>query len=154
MLNDVMSKSRLLNPYLYTFSIYFMKIHRSAETEYFSTRSWYRNINFLWDRIRRIFFNSPGQVVCFSEKDDVSRNQNNCYWPLHNESIARCKHHMQEKQVYLLLHIFGKFMILKLKSSHLSLILVLILICHAVGWYTELKNQKFWWRIPERKILI
>jgi hypothetical protein len=28
------------------------------------------------------------------------------------------------------------------------------LICHAVGWYTELKNQKFWWRIPERKILI
>jgi hypothetical protein len=33
-------------------------------------------------------------------KDDVSRNQNNCYWPLHNESIARCKHHMQEKLVY------------------------------------------------------
>ena len=28
------------------------------------------------------------------------------------------------------------------------------LICHAVGWYIELKNQKFWWRIPERKILI
>jgi hypothetical protein len=22
------------------------------------------------------------------------------------------------------------------------------LICHAVGWYIELKNQKFWWRIP------
>ena len=29
-----------------------------------------------------------------------------------------------------------------------------VLICHAVGWYKELKNQKFWWRIPERKILI
>jgi hypothetical protein len=28
------------------------------------------------------------------------------------------------------------------------------LICHAVGWYIELKNQKFLWRIPERKILI
>jgi hypothetical protein len=28
------------------------------------------------------------------------------------------------------------------------------LICHAVGWYIELKNQKIWWRIPERKILI
>ena len=28
------------------------------------------------------------------------------------------------------------------------------LICYAVGWYIELKNQKFWWRIPERKILI
>ena len=27
-------------------------------------------------------------------------------------------------------------------------------ICHAIGWYTELKNQKFWWKIPERKILI
>jgi hypothetical protein len=26
------------------------------------------------------------------------------------------------------------------------------LICHAVGWYTELKNQKFWWRIHERNI--
>ena len=29
-----------------------------------------------------------------------------------------------------------------------------LLICHAVGWYIELKNQKFWWRIHERKILI
>jgi hypothetical protein len=27
----------------------------SAETEYISTRYWYRNINFLRDRIRRIF---------------------------------------------------------------------------------------------------
>jgi hypothetical protein len=27
----------------------------SAATEYISTRSWYRNINFLRDRIRRIF---------------------------------------------------------------------------------------------------
>jgi hypothetical protein len=26
-----------------------------AETEYISTKSWYRNINFLRDRIRRIF---------------------------------------------------------------------------------------------------
>jgi hypothetical protein len=39
-------------------------------------------------------------VACFSDEDDVSGNQNNCYWPLHNESIARCKHHMQEKLVY------------------------------------------------------
>jgi hypothetical protein len=29
-----------------------------------------------------------------------SGNQNNGYWPLHNESIARYKHHMQEKLVY------------------------------------------------------
>ena len=29
------------------------------------------------------------------------------------------------------------------------------LICHAVGWYIELKNQRFWWwRLPEWKILI
>jgi hypothetical protein len=35
-----------------------------------------------------------------SDEDDVSGNQNNCYWPLHNESIARCKHHMQEKQTH------------------------------------------------------
>jgi hypothetical protein len=34
---------------------------------------------------------SPGPVACFSDEDDVSGNQNNCYWPLHNESIARCK---------------------------------------------------------------
>jgi hypothetical protein len=26
--------------------------------------------------------------------------KNNCYWALHNESIERCKHHMQEKLVY------------------------------------------------------
>ena len=54
----------------------------SAETEYISTRSWYRNINFLRDRIRRICY-SPGPVACFSDEDDVSGNQNNCYWPLH-----------------------------------------------------------------------
>jgi hypothetical protein len=45
-------------------------------------------------------FNSPAPVACFSDKDDVSGNQNNCYWPLDSESIARCKHHMQEKLVY------------------------------------------------------
>ena len=44
-------------PYLYTFLLYENPsfIIASAETEYISTRSWYRNINFLRDRIRRIF---------------------------------------------------------------------------------------------------
>jgi hypothetical protein len=28
---------------------------------------------------------SPGPVACFSDEDDVSGNQNNCYWPLHSE---------------------------------------------------------------------
>jgi hypothetical protein len=56
---------------------------------------------------------SPGPVACFSDEDDVSGNQNNCYWPLHSESIARCKHHMQEKLILkIMLHMFGKFMIL------------------------------------------
>jgi hypothetical protein len=43
--------------YLYTFSLYenASLIIFSAETEYISTRYWYRNINFLRDRIRRIF---------------------------------------------------------------------------------------------------
>jgi hypothetical protein len=43
--------------YLYTFSLYenASLIILSSETEYMSTRSWYRNINFLRDRIRRIF---------------------------------------------------------------------------------------------------
>jgi len=48
-----MSKPRFLNPYLYTFSLYenpsFIIV--SEETEYISTRSWYRNINFLRDRV-------------------------------------------------------------------------------------------------------
>jgi hypothetical protein len=39
---------------------------------------------------------SPGPVTCFSDEDDVSGNQNNCYWALHSESIARCKHHNKE----------------------------------------------------------
>jgi hypothetical protein len=39
-------------------------------------------------------------VSCFSDEDDVSGNQNNCHWPLHSESIAICKHHMQQKLVY------------------------------------------------------
>jgi hypothetical protein len=51
-----------------------------------------------------LFF-SPGPVACFSDKDDVSRNQNNCYWPLHSESIARYKHHMQEKLVYCCIYL-------------------------------------------------
>jgi hypothetical protein len=91
----------LLTPYLYTFSLFENPsfIIFSAETEYIATRSWYRNINFLRDRIRPIFY-SHGPVACFSDEDDVSGNQNNCYWPLHNESIASCKHHMQEKLVY------------------------------------------------------
>jgi hypothetical protein len=40
--------------------------------------------------------------VCYitPDEDDVSGNQNNCYCPLHSESIARCKHHMEEKLVY------------------------------------------------------
>jgi hypothetical protein len=40
----------LLTPYLYTFSLYENPsfIIFSAETEYISTRSWYRNINFLY----------------------------------------------------------------------------------------------------------
>jgi hypothetical protein len=29
---------------------------------------------------------SPGPVACFSDEDDVSGNQNNCYWPLVNET--------------------------------------------------------------------
>ena len=45
-------------------------------------------------------FHSPGPVACFSDEDDVSGNQNNCYWLLHSESLSRCKHHMQEKLVY------------------------------------------------------
>jgi hypothetical protein len=83
-----------LTTYLYTFSLYENSsfLIFSAETEYISTRSWYRNINFLRS--------SPSPVACFSDEDDVSGNQNNCYWPLHSESNARCKHHMQEKLVY------------------------------------------------------
>jgi hypothetical protein len=47
----------LLTPYLYTFSLCENPsfIIFSAEMEYISTRSWYRNVNFLRDRIRRIF---------------------------------------------------------------------------------------------------
>ena len=71
----------------------------SAEPEYFSTISSYRNINLLRDW-KGESVDSPGPVACFSDKYDVSRNQNNCYWPLRNESIARGKHHMQEKLVY------------------------------------------------------
>ena len=54
------------------------------------------------------FWKSPssGPVACFSDTNDISRNQNNCYWPLHNEPIARCKHHMQEKLVYIAAHIW------------------------------------------------
>jgi hypothetical protein len=57
-----------------------------------------RAFNFTYRYIDDVL--SPCPVACFSDKDDVSGNQNNCYWPLHSESIARCKHHMQEKLVY------------------------------------------------------
>jgi hypothetical protein len=32
------------------------------------------------------YIDCTGPVACISDKDEVSRNQNNCYWPLHNES--------------------------------------------------------------------
>ena len=52
-------------PYLYTFSLYenasFIIV--SVETEYISTRSWYRNINFLRDRIRRIQWSKEAKMT-------------------------------------------------------------------------------------------
>jgi hypothetical protein len=47
-------------------------------------------------------FHSPGPVACFSDESDVSGNQNNYYWPLHNESIARCC----RKSWYIAAHIW------------------------------------------------
>jgi hypothetical protein len=49
-------KETILNPYLYTCSLYenpsFIIV--SVEIECISTKSWYRNINFLREQIRRI----------------------------------------------------------------------------------------------------
>jgi hypothetical protein len=55
----------LLTPYLYAFSLYENPsfIIFSAETEYISTRSWYRNINLLRDRIRRISYRYIDDVL-------------------------------------------------------------------------------------------
>jgi hypothetical protein len=36
----------------------------------------------------------------------VSGNQNNCYWPLHSESIARCKHTICRRSWYIAAHIW------------------------------------------------
>jgi hypothetical protein len=57
-----------LTPYLYTFSLYENPsfIIFSAETEYISTRSWYRNINFLRDRSpNRDFFKTNNIIMPF-----------------------------------------------------------------------------------------
>ena len=35
-------------------------------------------------------FHSPGPVACFSDEGDVSGNQNNCYWPLHSPGPVAC----------------------------------------------------------------
>jgi hypothetical protein len=79
--------------YLYTFSLYenASLIIFSAETEYISTRYWYRNINFLRDRIRRndlcllllftficflhFFFLEFNLFICMQWKS-LSRDQN------------------------------------------------------------------------------
>ena len=60
----------LLTPYLYTFSLYenASLIIFSAETEYISTRYWYRNINFLRDRIPKVFFGLIPQIRGISPK--------------------------------------------------------------------------------------
>jgi hypothetical protein len=57
----------LLTPYLYTFTLYENPsfIIFSAETEYIATKSWYRNINFLSDRIRRIDVNKQNLTHIF-----------------------------------------------------------------------------------------
>jgi hypothetical protein len=61
---------RLFGPYLYTFSLNENPsfIIFSAETEYISTRSWYRNINFLRDRIPKVFFGLIPQIRGISPK--------------------------------------------------------------------------------------
>jgi hypothetical protein len=57
----------LLKPYLYTFSLFENPsfIIFSAETEYISTRSWYRNIHFLRDRINEIVVKVRWTIMCF-----------------------------------------------------------------------------------------
>jgi hypothetical protein len=71
---------------------------------------------------------SPGPVACFSDEDDVSGNQNNCYWPLHNEAIARCKHHMQEKLVYCCFNLTYRYIdeVLSINNSRFAEFLPLI----------------------------
>jgi hypothetical protein len=56
----------LLTPYLYTFLLYENPsfIIFSAETEYISTRSWYRNINVLRDRtVQRL--STPSHMMAY-----------------------------------------------------------------------------------------
>jgi hypothetical protein len=81
MLNDVMSKPRLLNHYLYTFSNLLYEnpslIIVSAETEYFTTRSWHRNINFSRDRIRRIFLHG---LLSSLQNDLAKRSSSYTIW--------------------------------------------------------------------------
>jgi hypothetical protein len=57
-------------PYLYTFSLceHASFIIVSAETEYISTSSWYRNINFLRDRIRRMFVSLSKVTMTIMER--------------------------------------------------------------------------------------
>ena len=84
--------------YLYTFSLYenASLIIVSAETEYISTRYWYRNINFAWNRpfiagfihqmsnsYRKVFFSQP--TLWWNNACSIFRQHrqwNMLYWTL------------------------------------------------------------------------
>jgi hypothetical protein len=70
-------------PYLHTFSLYgnasFIIV--SAETEYISTRSWYRNINFLRDWIRRIF-----SILLYWQPEPLNCNESGRFGALKSDS--------------------------------------------------------------------
>jgi hypothetical protein len=98
-----------LTLYLYTFPLYenASLIIFSAETEYISTRYWYRNINFLRDRIRRILANGAAVYQWCGFKSRRGKNKNltalksnsNTVWfnfqtYIYILSIYKCMYHL------------------------------------------------------------
>jgi hypothetical protein len=122
----------------------------SVETEYFSTRSWYRNIHFIPWVCRR-----PAETVFLQRKQICYRWGTPAYWSLVPRGSMYYLFEFWLKNMWncsLIQQIWShRFYDWKLCEWFLF---SGFLICHAVGWYTELTNQKFWWRIPESKILI
>ena len=100
----------LLIPYLYTFSLYenasFIIV--SAETEYISTRSWYRNINFKRSRTGMVVggFRLPIKGMAdnptwkpFNPTGEISKGtlQNQkcsgtCFWSIKTKVQVKCLH--------------------------------------------------------------
>jgi hypothetical protein len=130
-----------------------MKIHRLLSS--LQRRNIFRQYLGIGYNSYPLVYRRPAETVSLQRRQICYRWATPVYWPLVPRSSMFYLFEFCLKNMWncsLIQHIWShSFYDWKLCELFL---LSGFLICHAVGWYIELKIQKFWWRIPKREILI